>query len=260
MPCVGGEFVGQTGRLADRHAPQTLRQFLERRPTGQHRRNEPVLRSGHLSVAHPRQQPGPHDARLAGAGSADDQDEPSTLVITRQSGEDFVDEVAASEEVGGVRLVEGAQPLVRVRRGGDTGLPAGEGGDQHRHELRHRGTASRRSAARQDVGDGNRDACQPPVPGPAGSETFADKHGEVVHILAARLVRARRAEHEVSQARLTRVVEQHALRDDPTVHDLTVGRGDQCAADANRPAPPPRRWSTGRDAGGRGEYRHTSGA
>ena len=142
-----GELVGEAGRLADGDVPQALGQLLERRRARQHRRDEPVPetrerhRGAPAAAARParrwtcrsptRRRPGP----AAPAGRR------------RQPGEDLVDEVGATEEVGGVGLVERPQPLVRV--GGasvDSGFRAGEGGDEHRHELAPSRPADRRHA------------------------------------------------------------------------------------------------------------------
>ena len=154
MPPSLGELVGQAGRLGDGDAPQALGQLLERRGARQHRRDEPLPRPGNVPATDPRQQPGPHDAGLAGSRTADDQHEPSAQVVAAEPGEDLVDEVGTAEEVGGVGLVERPQPLVRVReRLVAGGLGAGERGDEHRHELRHRRPAGRRHAAGQDLGD-----------------------------------------------------------------------------------------------------------
>ena len=145
-------------------------------------------------------------------------------VVAAEPGEDLVDEVGTAEEVGGVGLVEGPQPLVRVReRLVAGGLGAGERGDEQRHELRHRRPAGRRHAAGQDVGNPRRrDAARHPSTSTAKSCTSS---------LAVR-VGSIRAEGEVGEIGVAGSVEQHALRAHPAVHDPGVGRGHQRPADA----------------------------
>ena len=207
--------------LGDGDAAQALGELLERRPAGQHRRDEPLARSGDVPAAYPRQQPGAHDAGLAGSGSADDQHQPARQVVAPEAGEDLVDEVGPTEEVGGVGLVERPQPLVGVRPrrvGGD--VSTGERGDEHRDELRHRRPADRRHATGEDVRDGVLVAGDAPL----------HHLGEVVLVVADGQVRG--TQREVAEVRVAGIVEQHALRDDPAVDDPLLGRRDQRPADA----------------------------
>ena len=130
-----GQLVGQPFDIDDRDPPQALGQFLERCAPRQHRRHVPVRGIGDLAAAYPRQQSGADDTRLAGTRPGDEEHKPSAEVVPRQPGKHLVDHRLASEEVGGIGLVEGAQALVRidqrVRWGG--GL-AGEYVQQFRHE------------------------------------------------------------------------------------------------------------------------------
>ncbi len=80
-PSPSASCVGQPGRLGDCDPPQALGQLLERRRARKHRGDEPMLRSGDVTAADPRQQTGAHDAGLAGSRSADDQHEPAPEVV-----------------------------------------------------------------------------------------------------------------------------------------------------------------------------------
>ena len=132
----------------------------------------------------------------------------------------------AAEEVGGVGLVERPQALVRVRR-----ASVGAGGPAP-------------ASAATSIGTNSAIGGRPAVAMPRArtSATAATRRPRQAPLRPARRSRARRrwpsGSGPPARARSRRrqgspaVVEQHALRHDPAVHDPGVGRGGERAADA----------------------------
>ena len=222
-PSPSASCVGQAGRLGDGDAPQALGQFLERRGTRQHRRDEPLPRPGDVTATYPRQQPGPHHAGLARPRTADDQHEPSTQVVAGEPGEDLVDEVGTAEEVGGVGLVEGPQALVRVRQ---RPSPAGSA------------PVSAATSSGTNSAIGGRPAVATPrartsATGPGrGRGSRWTMHGEVVHVVAGRVGSDRPRRGRSRRGRGPRQRRTARSRGHPAVHDPGVGGRHQRPADA----------------------------
>ena len=84
-----------------------------------------------------------------------------------------------------------------------------------------------------DIGDGGRHAVDQRADRRVPGEGLAHQRGEATNVVA-RLARRVGAELEVGQVGGAGIVEQHALRDEPAVHDPLLGRGSERGADPSR--------------------------
>ena len=106
------ELLEQTGRRSVGHPEQRRLELLERIGAGEHLDDPPGLRAGQRSAPKRRHEPGPDHRRLAAPARADDGEKAGLAEAVDQ----VLGQRLASEEVGGIRLLEGTQALVRIPR------------------------------------------------------------------------------------------------------------------------------------------------
>ena len=154
----------------------------------------------------------------------DDDDEATAEIVVTETFEQFVDDAVAAEEVGGVGLVERAEPLVRVHNAVGRRFGVGHGGSERGDDVADRWAIGGQEVAqrgRKVAGCGS--DC--PAPGQAGR----DQRGEVASVSI--WFRHRRAHGEVGQVRHSSVIEQHARGSKPAVVHAFGRRGFERATD-----------------------------
>ncbi len=106
------ELLEQAGRRVVPEAQEGRLELLERICPREHLGDVPALGAGKSTLPEPRHETRPHDRRLAASARADDGEE----ARLRETRDEMLRQRLPAEEVLGVVLGEGPQPLVRVAR------------------------------------------------------------------------------------------------------------------------------------------------
>jgi hypothetical protein len=139
----------EAGWGVDRDAQQRRLQLLEGMGARQQLDHEPAGRPGQGATPQGRQQPGPDQRGLSAPGRPHHRQQLRLPAGVGHAGQQLLGRSPAPEEVGGVGLLEGAQPLVGVARLDRLpGSGSGRGGSKHTAERCGQGGRVREPLAR----------------------------------------------------------------------------------------------------------------
>ncbi len=115
-PLVAPQLLHQPGWPVGGDAQQPDLQLVQRVRAGQHLHHEPVLRAGQRAASQGGDQPGLDHRRLAAPARPDHGQEAGHSLILAQPRQQSLGQRSAPEEIGRIRLLKGAQTLVRVHQ------------------------------------------------------------------------------------------------------------------------------------------------